>query len=92
MEDAAWEMKASRDPPACPPPLNPTQAAGIWGSALQEEGACQVTTAPRLGKADAGSWRAGEEQREEAGCTFLEVQGVQTMSSHMHYLPFKISL
>lgn len=91
MEDAAWEMKASGNPPTGPPPLNPTQVAGIWGSTLEEEGACQAMSVLSLGKADACSQRSGEEEREEAGCTSLKVWRVQAMSNHMHYVPFKIS-
>lgn len=55
-----------------------------------KEGVCEATSALCLRRL-VSSQKAEEDEMKEAGCTFLEVWGVQTMSTQMHCLLFKIS-
>lgn len=63
---------------------------GIWGSAMKEEGICEATSALHLRKACQQPERE-EDEMNEANCIFLEVWRVQTMSTNIHHLLFKVS-
>lgn len=77
--------------PSTPPPLiNPMLLVGIWGSTMEEEGICEATSALHLRKSCQQPERE-EDEMDKANCIFLEVWGVQTMSTHIHHLLFKIS-